>query len=129
MVQKSTINQLLKLASNNSLSVLTFKKNQPKGYGRIIRNPKGQVEAIVEEKEANKEQKAIREVNSGIMAIKSSLLKKLLPQVKNNNAAKEYYLTDIVELAKLSQIKVKPLLLEDTDEALGENTTIELHDL
>ena len=129
LVQKSTINQLLKLASKNSLSVLTFKKNQPKGYGRIIRNSKKQVEAIVEEKDATKEQKAIKEVNSGIMAIKSSLLKKLLPQVKNNNAAKEYYLTDIVELAKLSQIKVRPLLLEDPDEALGANTPMELQEL
>jgi len=129
LVQTNTLKKLIKVASNNHLAVLTFNKDKPKGYGRVIRNSKNQLEAIIEEREATQKEKRIKEVNSGIMAIKSSYLKQLLPKIKNNNAAKEYYLTDVVSLAKTSGLKVKPMLLEDSSEALGANTPLELQDL
>ena len=129
LIESKTIKKLLKEATKGSLAILTFKKDHPQGYGRVVRGARNQVEAIIEEKDATKEEKSINEVNSGILAIKSTLIKKLLPEIKNNNAANEYYLTDIVSLSKNQGIKVKPLLLEDPDEALGANTPLELQDL
>ena len=129
LIESKTLKRLIRDASKGSLAILTFNKDLPKGYGRVVRGAKNQVEAIIEEKDATKEQKSINEVNSGILAIKSILIKKLLPEIKNNNAAKEYYLTDIVSLSKKHGIKVQPLLLEDPDEALGANTPLELQDL
>ena len=128
-IESKTLKRLIRDASKGSLAILTFYKDLPQGYGRVVRGAKNQVEAIIEEKDATKEQKSINEVNSGILAIKSTLIKKLLPEIKNNNAAKEYYLTDIVSLSKKHGIKVQPLLLEDPDEALGANTPLELQDL
>ena len=129
LIESKTLKRLIRDASKGSLAILTFNKDLPKGYGRVVRGANNQVEAIIEEKDATKEQKSINEVNSGILAIKSTLIKKLLPEIKNHNAAKEYYLTDIVSLSKKHGIKVQPLLLEDPDEALGANTPLELQDL
>ena len=129
LIESKTLKRLIRDASKGSLAILTFNKDLPQGYGRVVRGAKNQVEAIIEEKDATKEQKSINEVNSGILAIKSTLIKKLLPEIKNHNAAKEYYLTDIVSLSKKHGIKVQPLLLEDPDEALGANTPLELQDL
>ena len=129
LVEGKTLKRLIKFAEKGSLAILTFNKEKPSGYGRIIRGSRNQVQAIIEEKDANKEQKEIKEVNSGILAIKSSLIKKLIPEIKNINAAKEYYLTDIVKLAKETGIKVQPLLLDDSEEALGANTPLEMQEL
>ena len=129
LIENKTLKKLINQAKNGSLAILTFNKDNPEGYGRIVRGTRNQVNAIIEEKDANKEQKQIQEVNSGILAIKSNLMKELLPKVKNKNAAKEYYLTDIVGLAKEAGIKVHPLLLNDADEALGANTPLELQEL
>ena len=129
LIEGKTLKKLIRDASKGALAILTFNKDRPQGYGRVVRGAKNQVEAIVEEKDATKEEKSINEVNSGILAIKSILIKKLLPEIKNNNAANEYYLTDIISLSKKHGIKVQPLLLEDPDEALGANTPLELQDL
>ena len=129
LIEGKTLKRLIRDASKGALAILTFNKDRPQGYGRVVRGAKNQVEAIVEEKDATKEEKSINEVNSGILAMKSILIKKLLPEIKNNNAANEYYLTDIVSLSKKHGIKVQPLLLEDPDEALGANTPLELQDL
>ena len=129
LVEGKSLKKLVKSAERGSLAILTFTKENPKGYGRIVRSSRNQVQAIIEEKDATKEQREIKELNSGILAIKTSLAKKLLPEIKNKNASREYYLTDIVELAKHSGIKVQPLLLDDSDEALGANNLLELQEL
>ena len=129
LVEVKTMEGLIRIATKNSLAILTFNKNHPKGYGRIIRGSKNQVEAIIEEKDASREQRKITEVNSGILAIKSIHLKKLLPKIKNKNAAKEYYLTDIVKIAKEAGIKIKSVLLDESDEVLGANNPQELQRL
>ena len=115
LVEGKSLKKLIKSAEKGSLALLTFIKERPQGYGRIVRGSRNQIQAIIEEKDATKEQREIKEVNSGILAIKASLAKKLLPEIKNKNASREYYLTDIVELAKNSGIKVQPLLLDDSD--------------
>ena len=129
LVGSKSLKKLIKSAEKGSLAILTFIKESPRGYGRIVRGSRNQVQAIIEEKDATKEQREIKEVNSGILAIKSSLAKKLLPEIKNKNASREYYLTDIVELAKNSGIKVQPLVLDDADEALGANNPLALQKL
>ena len=129
LVKSSTMNNLVRAAGKSSLALLSFEQQIPKGYGRMIRNSKGKVLGIVEEKDATAEQKKITEVNSGIMAIASNKLEQLLQGLKNRNAAKEYYLTDIVSLANENKIPVKAVKLEDKEEVLGANNLEELNQL
>ena len=129
LVKSSTMNNLVKTAGKNSLALLSFEQQVPKGYGRIIRGSRGKVLGIVEEKEATIEQKKITEVNSGIMAVASNKLEYLLKGLKNKNAAKEYYLTDIVSLANENKIPVKAIKLNSKEEVLGANNLEELNQL
>ena len=129
LVKSSTMNHLVRAAGKSSLALLSFEQQSPKGYGRIIRSSRGKVLGIVEEKDATKEQKRITEVNSGIMAIASNKLEQLLQGLKNKNAAKEYYLTDIVSLANENKIPVKAVKLDSKEEVLGANNLEELNQL
>ena len=129
LVKSSTMNKLVKTAGKSSLALLSFEQQTPKGYGRIIRSSRGKVLGIVEEKDATLEQKKITEVNSGIMAIASNKLEELLKGLKNKNAAKEYYLTDIVSLANENKIPVKAVKLDSKEEVLGVNNLEELNQL
>jgi bifunctional UDP-N-acetylglucosamine pyrophosphorylase/glucosamine-1-phosphate N-acetyltransferase len=129
LVKSSTMNNLVKAAGKSSLALLSFEQQAPKGYGRIIRSPRGKVLEIVEEKDATTEQKKITEVNSGIMAVASNKLKELLKGLHNKNAAKEYYLTDIISLANENKIPVKAVKLDSKEEVLGANNLEELNKL
>ena len=129
LVKSSTMNNLVKAAGKGSLALLTFEQQTPNGYGRIIRSPRGKVLGIVEEKDATKEQKKITEVNSGIIAVASNKLEELLKGLKNKNAAKEYYLTDIVSLANENKVPVKAVKLDSKEEVLGANNQEELNQL
>ena len=97
LTQPETLAKLVNNASDFSL--LTIKLDNPSGYGRIVRNQAGEVQAIVEQKDATDEQLLIDEINTGIMAVKREYLEKWLNQLSNNNAQGEYYLTDIVSMA------------------------------
>ena len=112
LVKKNTLNRLIKSALKGKLSLLTFIKEDPAGYGRIIRSSKKNVEKIIEHKDASSAEKEIREVNSGILAIKARLLQQFISKIKNNNAAKEYYLTDLVEIANNHAVDVVATLCE-----------------
>ena len=129
LVKSSTMKNLVKAAGKSTLALLSFEQQTPNGYGRIIRSPRGKVLGIVEEKDATKEQKKITEVNSGIIAVASNKLEELLKGLKNNNAAKEYYLTDIVSLANENKIPVKAVKLDSKEEVLGANNLEELNQL
>lgn len=87
------------LDQTQHLGLMTFIKPDPTGYGRIVRNQAGVVSAIVEHKDANAEQRAIQEVNTGIIAAENRHLAIWLQRLTNNNAQGEYYLTDIVAMA------------------------------
>ncbi|URQ66601.1 bifunctional UDP-N-acetylglucosamine diphosphorylase/glucosamine-1-phosphate N-acetyltransferase GlmU [SAR86 cluster bacterium] len=128
LVKKNTLNRLIKSASTGKLSLLTFTKEDPTGYGRIIRSSKKNVEKIIEHKDASSAEKEIREVNSGILAIKARLLQQFISKIKNNNAAKEYYLTDLVEIANNHSVDVVATLC-DPYEVGGANDKKELHEL
>ena len=127
-VTRNTLNKLLNKASKGKLSLLTFKKEDPTGYGRIIRGPRSSVERIVEHRDATNKEKEIEEVNSGILAIKTTDLKRLLPKIKNKNASKEYYLTDLIEIARGESIDVSATVCSEY-EVGGANNKKELHDL
>jgi len=129
LVKSSTMKNLVKAAGKSTLALLSFEQETPNGYGRIIRSPRGKVLGIVEEKDATKEQKKITEVNSGIIAVASNKLEELLKGLKNKNAAKEYYLTDIVSLANENKIPVKAVKLDSKEEVLGANNLEELNQL
>ena len=106
--------------SDNSVNFISVKTDNPTGYGRVVRSSNGEVIKIVEEKDANKNEKDIKEVNAGVYLCKGSELKKRLNAVSNDNAQKEYYLTDIVLGG------AKAYLAENTTEFTGVNDRIQL---
>ena len=100
----------------------------PFGYGRVIKDDSGLATEIIEEKDASPEQKKINEVFTGIMIIKGEMLLSSLDEVNNNNAAGEYYLTDVIKIASKKGVKINPIIVEET-EVLGANTKSELHEI
>lgn len=121
-----TLKQLLQGADSNSLSLLTLITENPTGLGRIIRDGNESVSAIVEEKDASESQKAIKEVNSGIMAAPASKLKQWLDAVGNQNAQGEYYLTDIVALAAKEGCSINATTVSNEFEVQGVNDKAQL---
>ena len=129
LVRIKTLKKLISRTSGDNLSLLTFEASNPKGLGRIIRQTNSKVVGIVEEKDASASERKITEVNSGIMATSSKNLKGWLPKLKNNNAAKEYYLTDVVSCCNNEEKKITAINLGDSEELLGANDTQELQNL
>ena len=122
LTRVETLKGLIATAAAKHLALLTVELEQPSGYGRILRSKAGEIAAIVEEKDASKVQRQIREINTGIMAIPNQSLHDWLPRLKNTNAQKEYYLTDIVALAVKDGIKVEAAQPGHAWEVLGINS-------
>ncbi|HQO15381.1 MAG TPA: bifunctional UDP-N-acetylglucosamine diphosphorylase/glucosamine-1-phosphate N-acetyltransferase GlmU [Methylotenera sp.] len=112
--------------STHQLVIQSFNKADPTGYGRIVRSPDGQVNAIVEHKDATDAQRNILEVNTGIMAMPNKYLKKWLSRLTNNNAQGEYYLTDIVSLAVAEGVSVSAEITKDEWSVTGINSKSDL---
>jgi bifunctional UDP-N-acetylglucosamine pyrophosphorylase/glucosamine-1-phosphate N-acetyltransferase len=98
----------------------------PFGYGRVIRDAHGRVQAVVEQKAGTPEQLAIREANMGIYAYRADLFWKHVDEIQTNNPAGEYYLTDMVEIFNRAGSFVEAMQIEDPNEALGINSRVEL---
>lgn len=111
------------------LALITTRLSQPKGYGRIVRDEAHHFLKIVEEKDASPEIRQITEVNAGIYSVDSEFLRSALSRLKNDNAQKEYYLTDLVAIAKADGHSVGTLLVDDPTEVKGANTQAELAEL
>ena len=126
LTKKTSLEKLLAVTNPETMSVLTCDLKNPSGLGRIIRDGKGKIEAIVEEKDADDTQKKITEINTGIMAFPVIKLKQWIPRIKNNNAQKEFYLTDIIELALEDNCKVETISCESESEASGINNMLQL---
>lgn len=109
LTPKAELEHLIAALNDHDLSLLTSEPKSPFGYGRILKDAKGNFVAIVEEKDATEEQKAIREINTGMLATTSAILKTFLPQIGNNNAQGEYYLTDLSALLVQQGYKVAPV--------------------
>ncbi len=100
------------LSSDAKIIMSIFELQNPDGYGRVIIE-NSEVLRIVEHKDANEQELKVQSVNAGIYAFSSSVLKKYIPLLKNDNAQKEYYLTDIISLAKADAISISPLLVDE----------------
>ena len=111
------------------LTVLTAEFDDPTGYGRIMRNRRGAITGIVEEKDASAAQRRIREVNTGIMALPAARLAQWLARLSNRNAQREYYLTDVVPLALAGGVPVRTVKARASWETLGVNSKAQLAQL
>jgi bifunctional UDP-N-acetylglucosamine pyrophosphorylase/glucosamine-1-phosphate N-acetyltransferase len=129
LISPSTLAELLSLAGPKQVSLLTMLVDEPSEYGRIVRNARGQVQKIVEQKDAAKKELAIRECNTGVMAAPARLLKKWLKVLKNDNSQGEYYLTDVIAMATKEKIAVNPLICATVTEVLGVNDKAQLAEL
>ncbi|MCD2449835.1 bifunctional UDP-N-acetylglucosamine diphosphorylase/glucosamine-1-phosphate N-acetyltransferase GlmU [Methylicorpusculum oleiharenae] len=125
LLKLNTVQKLLE-GAKDSLSLLTVTLANPSGYGRIVRNEHNKVIKIVEEKDADAAQKTINEVNTGIMALRGGLLKSWLSRLENNNAQKEYYLTDVIEMAVNDGFEIVTSQPATEDEVLGVNNRLQL---
>jgi bifunctional UDP-N-acetylglucosamine pyrophosphorylase/glucosamine-1-phosphate N-acetyltransferase len=110
----------------STLSVLTAVVEKPFGYGRIVRNPEGWLEKIVEEKDASEEERTIQEINTGIFCVKARFLTEGLKEIGRENAQGEYYLTDLVEIAKRKGLRCSAYVAADPVEVMGINTRVDL---
>ncbi len=113
-------------ASSAAATVITTRLADPTGYGRIVLDRRGRVQAIVEQKAATREQLAIPFINSGIYCFRANLLWKYLAKIRPDNPAHEYYLTDIVELLVRAGHRVDAMEVSNPRELLGINTRAEL---
>ncbi len=124
LIEERTISDLLEFHRNRGAvgTVLTVEHPQPHGYGRIVRSKGDRIMMIVEEKDAFPEEKAIKEINSGIYVFNSSYLFKWLDKLRPDNLQRELYLTDIIEILQRKVGKVLAYKISDYREVIGVNT-------
>ena len=126
LVRASTLQQLIEHAGAQGFGVLTVVLDDPKGYGRIVRDNAGNVVRIVEEKDANTKERAIPEINTGLMIAPARSLRSWLAALKNDNAQGEYYLTDVIVMAVRAGMKVNAVISPTEAEVLGVNDKAQL---
>ena len=126
LISKQTLQTCVEAARQQGLGVVTAKVADPAELGRILRNDQGSIEAIVEYKDATDEQRMIDEINSGILAAPTSLLRGWLSDLKTDNTQGEYYLTDVIAMSVADQVPVTGIVAKDETEVLGINDRIQL---
>ena len=128
LIRPETLNKLIEKSIENKeyATLLTAIYDNPKGYGRIIRDEGGNVLAIVEEKDTTDEQKEIKEINAGIYCFDIEELLSALNEIKPNNAQGEYYITDVIGIMNKKGLKTGAVVVEDNTEILGINDRIQL---
>jgi bifunctional UDP-N-acetylglucosamine pyrophosphorylase/glucosamine-1-phosphate N-acetyltransferase len=125
LITHGTLRRLI-AAAPDAVGVLTVRLPDPAGYGRIVRDERGDVVRIVEQKDASAAERAIDEVNTGIVVVPTVRLKAWLKTLSNDNAQGEYYLTDIIARAVLDGVRVIGVPSDDIDETLGVNSKEQL---
>ena len=126
LIKEETLEKLCNQESD--LSILTTNLKNPTGYGRALKDKENNVLGIIEEKDADLEQKKIKEIFTGILVIKGGLLKNFIPEIDNNNSAKEFYLTDLIGIAHKNGFKINTLS-SSNEETAGANNRIEQEEL
>jgi len=129
LIRTQTAQSLAQACDGKALALLTVELPDPTGYGRIVRTPQGGVCGIVEHKDASAEQRAIREVYTGMMAAPTAALKRWVMALRPDNAQREYYLTDIVAMAVAEGVPVVVTAASGETEVLGVNSPLQLADL
>jgi bifunctional UDP-N-acetylglucosamine pyrophosphorylase/glucosamine-1-phosphate N-acetyltransferase len=129
LISATTLRDLTAAVSDDGMALLTAEPDDPSGYGRIVRDEGGRAVAIVEEKDANDAQRAIREINTGIMALPVSRLGGWLARLDSDNAQGEYYLTDILSLAVADGVAVHTMQAGSIEEIAGVNSRAQLVEL
>jgi len=124
----ATIEALLASHHSNeaAITVMTALLDDPGSYGRVVKNEAGEVLKIVEARDANEEEKAIREINTGIYCARNRFLFEAVQKIGNTNAQGEYYFTDIFEIARRQQRRTGSFVIDDPSEAMGINTADDL---
>ena len=130
-IKASTLQPIVNdhISNNRDLTLITAEIDDPTGYGRIIRDKNGNLLKIVEEKDCSDDEKKIKEWNPGIYIFKIPEVFKILDNIKTNNVSKEYYLTDAIGLAQQSNMQIKAIKIENSDEVIGINTADQLKEL
>ena len=128
LLRPDTLNKMIEKSIENKeyATLLTAIYDNPKGYGRIVRDEGGNIEAIVEEKDATDEQKEIKEINAGVYCFDIEELLNALKEITPNNAQGEYYLTDVIKIMNSKGLKTGAVIVEDNTEILGVNDRIQL---
>ncbi len=128
LLTTKTLNQMLEEHEKNAnkLTVLGARVDNPFGYGRLITNENGELLKIVEQKDCTDEQRLINVVNTGVYVFDNELLYKYLDEIKPNNKAGEYYLTDLIEIFKNNGHKVAVTIIDGDEEMLGINDRVQL---
>ncbi len=132
LTRLDTLQHLIKASGGDKLALLTLEFADPSGYGRIVRDGLGEgarVKAIVEQKDATAQQREIREIYSGIMAVPAARLKVWLARLDNKNAQGEYYLTDVVKMAVADGVDVVGYKIADEVQVAGVNSPVQLAEL
>ena len=129
LTAKETLEEMLNVTNQETIGLLTVNLENPTGYGRIVRDENEKVMAIVEHKDASPEQLMIQEVNSGILCVPANYLKDWLPQLSNENAQGEYYLTDVIEMSVAKGLTVQTVQPNAVEETQGVNNRVQLAEL
>jgi bifunctional UDP-N-acetylglucosamine pyrophosphorylase/glucosamine-1-phosphate N-acetyltransferase len=126
LVSTRTLQRLVNDSAEGDLALLTAIIDDPAGYGRVIRDERGEVERIVEDKDATDDERRVNEVNTGLMAFAAGALRGFLAKLDNDNAQGEYYLTDVIARAVESGTRVQGTVIESPTEVLGINDRAQL---
>lgn len=129
MIHSASLHALLAASNGERLGLLTINLANPTGYGRIVRDGFGNIQAIVEDKDATPEQLGINEVNTGIMAIPANKIDGWINALKSENAQHEFYLTDVVEMAVADETSVIHVQPQNELEVEGVNSRVQLMEL
>ncbi len=126
LVRRDTLAKLIAQAGPDTVAVLSVMLDDPTGYGRIVRDASGRIESVVEQKDASPAQLQIKESNTGIVVVPARRLRKWLSSLRNDNAQREYYLTDVIAAAVGEGLGVKALVAPTVAEVLGINDKAQL---
>ena len=129
LITHETLANLVAAADDTGFSLLTSYIEDPRGYGRIIRDDKGDITCIVEEKDATEEQRSVCEINTGMMTVQARQLKRWLTNLGNDNVQGEYYLTDVIQMATDENIIINSIQSQSVVEIQGVNSRQQLSEL
>ncbi len=126
LIRRETLSVLLDQVTETRMGLLTVTLDDPNGYGRILRNDAGEVVAIVEQKDASERELAVRECNTGIMAMTAAQLQRWLPRLSADNAQGEYYLTDVIAMAAADGVAIATAQPDNPLEVEGVNNRLQM---